>query len=1250
MSDSARSRRQLDAAARLAAQTVFDRPIALEAGAGTGKTATLVARIAAWCLGPGWDLEEADSTKGSHSGTSEIAGRVLDGVVAITFTEDAAAEMAERVSRAFFVLEQWQGETETSADFPDLAEIRTSDDTILHGLFRQALPADPETVRTRARALLIQIEHLRTSTIHAFAASILRRFPLEAGIHPTYTVDAENSRTRDLVERATEEILARAYGGDDPKALGLAEIQIGPAEIGEAAINLMALGLTSEDLERDPFDQLSAENILKELGSLLEKLRPSLQLLAGASKRAPSRLATAEKLLNLDEMLAQFHEASMEPLECLAGLRARVNDHFSDSEDRILGAWVSGRLGKTYPEAFDFDELPEIATNLRQVLNHIQNLDPVHFNHLRQLLLRIFRQVEEEKTRLGVITFSDLLRETKTLLKREQAVRRRIQSEIRQLLVDEMQDTDPEQAEIVSLLALETTTPHEARPCLFLVGDPKQSIYGWRNADLAVYESLVHSILKVQGQRHELTINFRSAPVILDEVRRLVEPNMHPEAGFQPQFVKLEACARLLDDPGFHSDSPRRRPVEYWAIAGPQEGNPSKLKANTKADEGAGIEAEAVASDIASLHAQGAALSGMCILMRSRSKLQGLLEALKRSNIPYVVGKDSSYFKSREVVEAIALMRLILDPHDPLALVTVMRSPLVGIPDAALLPLWKHGLPSLVAEISGGLPLPESARPLVNAAAADIKQLKLGKIRGFRELSGWPEALLNFLESLSRLRESWREDPPDSFLEKLRTETLIEALATARFPGAYRLANIERFLGQMEDLLLEGASARELLRRLRQWVREQPEDPSGQPREDAGEAVRVLTIHGAKGLEFEHVWLIQTHSSRGGGQTAPHDAGFIDERPEMLMAGLRSPGYFRLQQRKKGVEKAELVRLIYVATTRAKRRLVISGICPEKKAKSGSILELLQRRQLEESSADWAWPTPSQLNEALGDDARLEKADALWACPGLGDFSGAREPSILQVGDPEKAQHPEIAADEARLRKLREAACVRMQRPWLEPISREAHRRFSQLIAEEIEGGTTPEEETPRRRDTIGRDIATATGSAVHRLLEHFEFDAEDPERELQLRQDRARDWLKKSLEPEKHAGAFQHFDQLIQSFRGGKLWDRWLEVGPHALARELPVILSPRTQTEGPVGAFTGNIDFLYADPDSGDPVVVDFKTDRPTDLERLSSAYSAQLRPYAEAIRETLKLKKRPRMELWFLAVGKIVRWEAGQGDGTQ
>ncbi len=207
---SALASREADTRARAEAQTIFEAPFVLEAGAGTGKTTALIARIISWIMGPGWARKEESLRQASTLELSEedLAASVLDGVVAITFTEAAAAEMETRTGQVL-------AEIARGATPQFLAEAN--------------LPTQPEQRGQRAESLLTALEHLQVHTIHAWCSRILVRFPLEAGLHPNFQVDADGAMRRELAQEVVEEHLHSDYNEELSGALGtLAQDGQGP--------------------------------------------------------------------------------------------------------------------------------------------------------------------------------------------------------------------------------------------------------------------------------------------------------------------------------------------------------------------------------------------------------------------------------------------------------------------------------------------------------------------------------------------------------------------------------------------------------------------------------------------------------------------------------------------------------------------------------------------------------------------------------------------------------------------------------------------------------------------------------------------------------------------------------------------------------------------------------------------------------------------------------------------------------------
>ena len=1189
-----REQRARDAEARRLAQTLFDRPLVLEAGAGTGKTAALVARVIAWCMGEGW--ERARRRGPGADDPVHAAAEVLRRVVAITFTEAAAAEMAERVAAALLDLERGR----CSA-----------------WIAPEVLPPEPERGR-RARELLRALDHLSVRTIHAFCRRMLAEHPLEAGLHPHFAVDADESQQkaviREVVEGALPALLANPA---DLVVLGRARPPRGPAEIEDALLQLLRQGVPAAALAADPFarERVAAfrDRLAGALEAFLGRFGEPLGGLRGKTRE------TLDGLRDVAERLRGFAGGSQAEL---AELVAWIDERCERCGER-LGAWSRGRdltKGDEAAVGEALDELRSLAGALRRELAHARALDPELLGAARRLLHPLLARVEAELRARGVATFPSLLRDARDLLARNPSVARRMRRRIDQLLVDEFQDTDRIQCEIIGHLVLDA--PREERPGLFVVGDPKQSIYGWRNADLGAYADFLERVEAAGGRLCELAVNYRSVPAILAEVDRLVEPVMIERRGVQPPF------RRLLPDPekgaarGFSEGV--CAPVEHWVSWRWEEA--TQMPVVPRAGEAAALEAAALAADVARLHAShGVAWNRIGVLFRGATDLETYLEALRHAGIPFVVEGDRNYFQRREIIEASALVRCILDPNDQLALVAVLRSALAGVPDAALIPLWSKGFPGLAARLhrAAGGRLDELAAAVVEAAA----ELP-AEIPGIERIGGWEDNLLALLRSLAELRTSFEDDPADLFVEKLRTLLLFEVTEAARYPGVYRVANLDRFFRDLEEAFRDGeGDPQAILRIMRQEVADRREAEEGRPKEAAEDAVQILTMHKAKGLAFDHVYVLQLHKGPGRGDDARAEE--FPEGFEYRLFGVPTPGYARVQARRDEVEEAERVRTLYVALTRARERLVIAGSRAEgdEGPSEASQAALLGQRR-------GGMPELAAAMQELGRSglAFRDEADARWVFPGLPAFS-AGVPAAAP-GDGAPLFSPEAVERDARLlHQRRESALRHMARPFRAAVSAAAHEdaldAWREPRAPEDGDDAAPRARTPR-------EVATAVGTAVHRALERFDWNA-DPDAEWRCRRGELEDELVRALPAGDRRAALERADALLARFAGGALCARLRALREHVVARELPVLLPPSDgDPTGATGFVSGTVDLVYRDPGTGRFVVADYKTDRvesDLDLAERTARYREQGAGYVRAVREALGLDHEPRFELWFL-----------------
>jgi ATP-dependent helicase/nuclease subunit A len=1302
--------RAADRDARRLAQTELVRPVVLEAGAGTGKTTTLVARILAWCLEPGWrraaERETEEWRRLGRRGeppAARVAARVLDGVVAITFTEAAAAEMADRVAR------QLAGLADAAAAPPDWLVA--------------PLPA-PEERATRAGALLAALDHLVVRTIHAFCRGLLAEHSLAAGLHPELAVDADGTRVEEVARETVEAVLADAYGEEaDGPHLDLAARGFGPREMVEALAVLAGAGLPDDALERDLLGAAPVAALRGRLAAALDELARQAAPAAAATRSPTSRdtVAAAARLAALatgvdapppgPRLVApespQAEDASP-GRDALDRLLAAVAEHFPDNLLARLKEWSKGRFNGTEAALFAGREaaIASAAGEAAALLAHARRLDPELLDLARRALAPLLSAARRELRSRGIVSFDDLLAEAARLLERRPDVRRRLRQRIDQLLVDELQDTDRLQTEIVGHLALDG--PETERPGLFLVGDPKQSIYGWRNADLAAYDDFVARVAAAGGVVRPLVENFRSVPAILDEVTRAVEPVMVEERGLQPVFQRLIPCQRLAGDPGFASaaggiergsverGAVERGAVEHWVSwRPPTDAADRRAGAATTSEAAAEVEAAAIARDLRHLHdREGLAWGDAALLLRASTGLDTYLEALRREGVPFAVGRDTQYYRRREVIEAAALVRAVLDPGDHLALLTLLRSPLAGVPDAALVPLWRHRLPSLLTDLVEPDPHRLAAvERAVEAAAAEVPR----DVPGLERIAGWPGALVAAVAALAAARRSFRHDPADVFVDTLRRRFLIEPTEAARYLGAYRLANLDRFFRHLVTALDEGGGdVTAVLRALRKSVAEARDAEEGKPREGAEDAVAVMTIHQAKGLDFAHVYLPQLHRESGGDRGRRTEVAWRGggaEAVEVRLFGAPSLGWDRVEGGRARVEAAERVRLLYVAMTRAEVRLVLCGRWPDP-ATPGDLdrakhhLDLLVHREGTPGDLAARWTELLERNGATSEPAAgaaggeeggqpagaapgiaaggaaapageaaaggagpgasfRDGAGALWRFAALEAWPAAEVEAVERpdLPDPER-----VAAESAELLARRRRARARMARPFSAAASEEAHHRLREAQKDEERAG-----EEPPGAALPDRAVAMAAGTAVHRALEELD-PAADPAAELERLRRRLPVWVAQVAAAAHRDAAAAEAETLLAALPGGRLWARLREIAPGIVARELPILLpahdagAAEAPAEGegapppppPVGFVSGAVDLLYRDPADATWVVADYKTDRVAGdaaLAARAAVYASQAATYARAVQEALDLSAPPRTELWFLRADRIV-----------
>jgi ATP-dependent helicase/nuclease subunit A len=534
--------------------------------------------------------------------------------------------------------------------------------------------------------------------------------------------------------------------------------------------------------------------------------------------------------------------------------------------------------------------------------------------HERALLLLGERALVERTAvlaREGLLDFDRMIVATRDLLRDDADVRRAVQRQLRLLVIDEFQDVDPAQRDIAELLGgLRADDPQPTR--LLLVGDPKQSIFAFRRADVTVWNGLAERFGgDERTARRELTENFRSRRGILAFVDDLIGSAMDAPVDESGERQPFEVAYQPLE--------PKAYPEADDAAAGPCV----ELLCLPAKDDGKRLgaavvrasEAVAVAARIGELAREGVAYGDIAIVLSRWGALELYQEALRAAGIPPYALRRDGFWEAREVLDCLLALRAVRDPRDDVAMVGLLKGPFVGVRDDTLLAL------SEARGASGRL------------------------VDGLGTLSHEASLLARAQALLARFGALRDRVPVHQLLARLVEETgFVAALAHDADGGAQAVANVRKLLRlaaatpdqSLGEFLRTAAEAR------RRGVRVGPE----RLYRERSDVVTITTVHSAKGLEWPVVFWCELLRE-------PHQ----DHEPLRLGRELfrvkaadaesesgRDAEYDALGTEVQREARAERLRLWYVAATRPRQRLVLSGVALGKEKETGSAAELVLRR------------------------------------------------------------------------------------------------------------------------------------------------------------------------------------------------------------------------------------------------------------------------------------------------------------------
>jgi ATP-dependent helicase/nuclease subunit A len=846
------------------------------ANAGAGKTYTLANRVARLLLA------DAEPKK----------------ILCLTFTKAAAAEMQERL---FKQLGEW-------SMLPD-EELR---DRIV------TIGGDAHTYLPKARRLFAAALEtpggLKVLTLHAFCQIVLSRFPLEADIPPAFEV-LDDQSARELIGEARQQILERAGSGELAAAVALLVTETSEATL--AKILDAALGADRRKLDRY-FDECgdvraahglaegeTAQSIEEDFCTALARERQQLRAvrdwLAGGGK---SDIAAAGEL-------AAIFDGD------IAGSFAALGGFFLTTKGELRLKLASKKLADARPDLLEY--LVQWQARYRAAAERRKAARAAELAQAALTLIQAMRREYQNAKRLrGVLDYDDLIVETRNLLHKSGAagwVLYKLDGGIDHLLIDEAQDTSPEQWEIVRKLTEEffagAGREHEQTRTIFAVGDEKQSIFSFQGADPGQFDinrRYFADVIAGTGQRlHEVPLitSRRSAPEILSFVDKVFE-HQTARAGLTVSGGEITHLAHRATAKGG---------IEFWPALVPEEEEEVDFYApvdTVQRQSPVARLAAQVADKIAAWLNSGARLPGhkepiaprdIMILLPRREPFGGeVIRQLKLRRIA-VAGADRVKLTQQiAVMDLIALGRFVLQREDDLTLAALLRSPLCGLSEEALFSL-AHGrrgdLWSALAARSGEFPAAH--------------------------------------EFLSAMLERADYAPPFEFYSHALTALGAKEKLLARL-GQESADAIDEFLSLT---LTQERSHSPSLEGFLDWV-ERGGTEIKRDMERGRNEVRVMTVHGAKGLEADIVILPDTTAL----PEPPSRKGHLLYHQGAVLFPLSQDEAPQIVKTAKDAAEAEALmehrRLLYVALTRARDRLYVCGFESKKGVKDGSWYQLAQ--------------------------------------------------------------------------------------------------------------------------------------------------------------------------------------------------------------------------------------------------------------------------------------------------------------------
>ena len=866
--------------------------VALEASAGTGKTRILVQRYV--------NLLKAGVDPGE--------------ILALTFTRKAAAEMRERI-------------------------VATLRDAAARGEFP----------RERWRQLRDRTADVTISTIDAFCLSLLREFPLEAGLDPGFSMADETEVPRLISESLDRALrICRTLATEDEHvALVFAQLGDRRARAGLAALldrRITAPAVLSRFLSAGPRDltlTTAARRGAVALMDVFAGMRGGLDRFLETGPLEPPFLILRRQLRALDTRLQG--DETLDPAEVHAAF-SRAREHFltQDGEPRTSRLLYSRT---------DFASATDWQVHRDLVFMHAAGIVDAYAAYRRDLnvlvsrgVWRMFKVAEAEYRRTldahAVLDFPDLLLHARQLLGQMEEFaqsRYRLESRYHHVLVDEFQDTSRAQWDLVALLTqswgegagLADSGP--LHPTVFIVGDRKQSIYAFRDADVSMLREAARHLEGLRPDhdvKRSISRSYRSVPQLLAFVNDLCQD--------------IDKAVGRTD--AFHYEEEDRFPIEEEVPLEPDttpdtrvDGDPPLAILTGDAPEAC---AETTAAEIARLVSEGALVrdrttgvrrpirpGDIAILFRTRESHREFEEALERYGLPSYVYKGLGFFDADEIKDVLALLWYLADPLSNLRAAAWLRSRFVGISDEGL-----RRMASLAPPAAAGHAEAERRRApaLADALSSQESPAVLTQLD-----ADDADALTAARASSRRWRALVDRMPPAELLDCVLEESayLVEIRGPRFLQARENLKKIRAIIRRIQN---RGYTT---LDRIASHLDRLAVGDDANAAIDASDAVSLMTVHAAKGLEFPVVFVVNLARGTANRRAPIRIATTGDADGSVAVGDFQSSG----DEDQADKEREETKRLLYVAVTRARDRLYLGTVLKDGVVQPGrgSLAEVL---------------------------------------------------------------------------------------------------------------------------------------------------------------------------------------------------------------------------------------------------------------------------------------------------------------------